>query len=231
MHRFFINHELDSELLTITNRDQLHQIRDVLNLQPTEQIIVVPSGGVELVCEIVSIDRKAVVLGVLEKRASQTESKRTITLYCSVLKRDHFELVVQKAVEVGVTKIVPLITERTVKLGTNRERILKIILEAAEQSGRTVLPTIDEPTPLKKVLQENVTNEVRFFFDFSDKQFSTTDIGQTKNVGLFIGPEGGWTEAEQILANENGCIVRSLGSTVLRGETAAIVASYIATQQ
>ncbi len=231
MHRFFVNHELDSELLTITNRDQLHQIRDVLNLQPSEQVIIVPGDGTEIVCEITSIDKKAVVLGALESRESKTESKRNITLYCSVLKRDHFELLVQKAVEVGVTKIVPLITERTVKLGTNRDRMLKIILEAAEQSGRVMLPTIDEPTPFKKVLQENVDNEIRFFFDFSDTQFFSTDIGKTKNVGLFIGPEGGWTEAEQLFAKEKGCITRSLGSTVLRGETAAITASYIAAQQ
>lgn len=231
MHRFFVNHELDTELLTLTNRDQLHQIRDVLNLQPSEQIIIVPSDGVELVCEIVSIDKKAVIVGVLEKRASKAEPKRAVTLYCAVLKRDHFELVVQKAVEVGVTRIVPLITERTVKLGTNRDRILKIILEAAEQSGRTVLPMIDEPTSFKKIVQENPNNETRFFFDFADKQFSATDIGKTKNVGLFIGPEGGWTEAEQVLASETGCVTRSLGSTVLRGETAAIVATYIATQQ
>lgn len=230
MHRFFVTGELNSELLTITNRDQVHQIRNVLNLQPAERIIVVPGDGTELLCKIITIGKKDISVGVLEKRESKAEPKRNVALYCAVLKRDNFELVVQKAVEVGVTKIIPLITERTVKLGMNRERILKIILEAAEQSGRIILPTIDEPTVFKKVLQENATNETRFFFDFADTQFSSKDIGQVKNVGLFIGPEGGWTEAEQLLAEEHGCMVRSLGSTVLRGETAAITASYIAAQ-
>jgi 16S rRNA (uracil1498-N3)-methyltransferase len=147
-------------------------------------------------------------------------------LYCAVLKKENFELVVQKATEIGVAKIVPVITERTVKLGINMERLHKIIVEACEQSGRGFLPEIVEPMKLEFALKGAESNDANLFFHFSKTKISASDkiSGQ---VGLFVGPEGGWSDEEVNLAKDHNCKIVSFGDNVFRAETAAIIASYL----
>ncbi len=229
MHRFFVTTTPVDGRFSITDRELVHQIKDVLDLKPAEQIIVVPGDGTELLSEIVSVGVKEISLKIIKKQPSKPASKRTVALYCALLKRDNFEWVVQKATEAGASEIVPVITDRTVKLGFNKARTEKIAKEASEQSHRGTVPVIREPVPFEKALDE-VKPEAAFFLDFAPKQLTPNDVAETGSVALLVGPEGGWSEAERERAKQAGLAIRSLGAPVLRGETAAVVATYIAAQ-
>ena len=145
-----------------------------------------------------------------------------------LLKRENFELICQKATEIGIETITPLLTNRTVKTGFNRERIEKIIREASEQSGRTTLPKLNEPTTLAEAIL-SVTAGCSVFFDLSGKELPEQEYA-SEITSCFIGPEGGFTEEETEIARKAGLVIGSLGTLTLRGETAAIVASYLITR-
>jgi 16S rRNA (uracil1498-N3)-methyltransferase len=151
---------------------------------------------------------------------------RRVTLYCSLLKKENFEFVVQKATEIGVEKIVPVISERTIKTNLNIPRLSLIALEAAEQSGHSFVPQINEPVAFKKALASATGDAVFFAPGGMDAGSALEKTGDF--LGVFIGPEGGWSEAELALAKERYLPVCNLGSSILRGETAAIIASYLA---
>ena len=143
-----------------------------------------------------------------------------------VLKKENFEWAVQKAVEVGVKEITPIITARTVKLGLNKDRLKKIIKEAAEQSGRGILPKLNEAIIFDEAIKSAKENDLNLFFNIGGKnvQHSMSNISK---IGIFIGPEGGWDEEEIKKAqSSNGFTIVGLGKTILRAETAAVIASY-----
>ena len=149
-------------------------------------------------------------------------------LFCALLKRENFELIAQKATEIGIETITPILTNRTVKTGFNRERLEKIIREASEQSGRTTLPKLNEPTTLAEAMI-SVTPGRSVFFDLSGKELTQEEY-TSEITSCFIGPEGGFTEEETETARKAGLIIGSLGKLTLRGETAAIVASFLITR-
>ncbi len=221
------------------DKEIFHQIKNVLRIVKGEKIVVCDGKGMEAECEVENFDKDRLNLKIIETRENINESKRNITLYLSILKKENFELAVQKAVEVGVKEITPIITERTVKLGLKTERLLKIIREATEQSDRTILPKLNEPLDFPKALSLALLNGQVFFFDSSgvihdsllrqeasggQAKFMTHNSGTSS---VFIGPEGGWTEKEITLAKNSGADIVSLGVTTLRAETAAIVSTYL----
>ncbi len=226
LHRFISNFELKQGSLVIKDEELIHQIWDVLKLRSPERIILCDGQGTEAEAEIV--DRSVVGLDVKVGMPSPntTEPRHAVTLYCAILKKENFELVCQKSVEAGVTEIIPIITERTVKLNLRTDRLGKIIREAAEQSGRGVLPRLSESMDLSGALTDSKRFKERCFFDPSGQELSIQGI-QTE-IALFVGPEGGWSTRELELAKESGCSLVSLGSRVLRGETAAVIATYLA---
>lgn len=183
--------------------------------------------GNEALVEVGDINKKRVSVLVVERYQNQNEPERKVILYCSLLKRENFDLVVQKATEIGVAEIQPLILKRTIKSNMKRERLERIIKEASEQSGRGVLPVLHDPISLKESIEQAKSNEVNLFFHLSAEKFSSDLIQNTSSVGLFIGPEGGWESSEVELAKESGLQIVSIGKLTLRGETAAIVASFL----
>ena len=199
----------------------------VLRLQIGERITLCDGKGHEAHGTIESIDKKAAVVHVDERGVSSTESPTRLTLYLALVKRDAFELAVQKITEVGVAEIVPLITERTIKSTLNLERLQEIVREAAEQSGRGYVPAVHEPRSFEGACKEAKESggEVRFFDTSS--HVATQRNGKATHHSIFIGPEGGWTPEEQLLAKQSGFAIVSLGPRILRAETAAIVASYL----
>ena len=118
----------------------------------------------EAVAKILLLAKDKAELEILETIKNKNESENHVNLYCSILKKENFELAVQKAVEVGVKEIIPIITARTVKLGLNHERLNKIIKEAAEQSGRGVLPKLDEAIIFDEALKLAKENDLNLFF-------------------------------------------------------------------
>ncbi len=226
-HRFITQFNLDKKKIIITEKELVHQIDKVLRLTPGEQIILGDEASNELLAEIVSVG-KSVECRVLEQRKNEVESERFVTLYCSILKKDNFDLVVQKATEVGVKRIVPLICERTIKKDVNLERLNKIAREAAEQSGRLFVPVISAPLKIKDAVIQAKENDLNIVFQMVNKEFENKLLKSKKKVGVFIGTEGGWTEREIVLMTENDFLALSLGKTTLRGETAAIIGTYLA---
>ncbi len=226
LHRFIGSFDLDKKSIQITDLDLIHQWRKVLRLSVGDNIILVNQDlKIEAKAKILNyyLDGAEVEIGELKKVTSEPNTH--LTLYCAVLKKENFEIVVQKATEVGVSEIVPIMTERTVKQGLRYDRLKKIAMEAAEQSGRAVAPAIREAIEFTQAIPDGGENY--FFHTVNDN--TPTFSPNSEKVGVFIGPEGGWTEAEVALALERGFHLCSLGPRVLRGETAAIVACYLAT--
>lgn len=227
LHRFILNLDLADDRLVISDFETTNQIRNVLRLEAGDRFVVCDGKGKEATAQVVSAD-KNVVAEVLDRREVASESAARAVLYCAVLKRENFELVAQKATECGVAAIVPVISTRTVKLGVKRDRLQKIAREASEQSGRGIVPEILEPMPLKQAIVHAAENGVNILFEPGAPLFQQPKNDKQK-TGLFIGPEGGWDDAEVEQLRAAGYHIAGLGPRVLRAETAAIVASFIAT--
>jgi 16S rRNA (uracil1498-N3)-methyltransferase len=223
IHRFITNVNLDDDAVILTG-DLFHQIKHVLKLKVNELVDLSDGRGRARRGTIVSISASSIDVHLQEVLESR-ESADRVVLYCAMLKRENFEFVVQKATEVGVSEIVPVHTERTVKLGIKMDRLQKIALEAAEQSGRSVVPTIHEPIKLADALSDAKRNDINVVFHMDGNAMPQAK----KSIGLFIGPEGGWTADELALVASAGTTIASLGPLTLRAETAAIIATYLAT--
>jgi 16S rRNA (uracil1498-N3)-methyltransferase len=227
LHRFIGKFDFGAKTLAVYDEDFINQWRNVLRLKTGDVLILCDGAGREAEATIVDMKKNVINLAITDINTPEREPGKSATLYCALLKRENFELVVQKATEIGISRVVPLLTERTVKTGFNRDRLEKIIREACEQSGRTSLPELSEPIKFNDAIK-NVTASETVIFDLSGaelKSFATFNL-----LNFFIGPEGGFSEGEVELAKEAGCTIASLGGLTLRGETAAIVVSYLAIQ-
>lgn len=223
LHRFIGEYNLNKDIIEIKDLDFIKQIKSVLRLEIGDFLILCDGKGIEAKVEIIEINKGEIITQVIE-RAEKEQNIKKVSLYLSILKKENFELAVEKAVEIGVSEIIPIITERTVKLNLNEDRLKKIIREASEQSGRTILPVLSRILKFEDAIQDGKKNEEKIFFDFTEKEnIKNTDA---KTISIFIGPEGGFTKEEQDFAKQNDYKIESLGSLTLRAETAAIVATY-----
>ncbi len=221
--------DLSGKELTITNRELVNQLKNVFRLKAGNIIFLADGKLKEAEAEIAKIFASQIELKILSVKENENESPVYGVLYASILKKQNFELVVQKAVEAGIKEITPIIAARTIKTGISQERLKTIIKEAAEQSERGILPKLNLPLNFKEALEIAKSNDANFIFD-QIGLLAAKDIKEKSGnkIGIFIGPEGGWTEEELNLAKENGCKIANLGKLVLRAETAAIVASFLA---
>ncbi|MBI3251690.1 MAG: RNA methyltransferase [Candidatus Andersenbacteria bacterium] len=124
----------------------------------------------------------------------------------------------------------PVVSERTIKKDVRLGRLQKIMKEAAEQSGRGIVPALHQIVPFENAVGDAKTYEAGFLFDASGPPFEADMAKEKHSVAIFIGPEGGWSEKELHLAEKSGLFIMSLGLLTLRAETAAIVAAYVATR-
>jgi len=231
VHRFILNIDLEAEI-TIDDQAVLHQWLAVLKFVPGELIELCDGRKQEAQYCLSTLDpKRASLKRVGEVQENSAESLAHVILYAAILKKEHFEWIAQKVTECGVAEIVPLLSERVVKKRVKGERLHDIVKEAAEQSGRGVVPTIHEPLSLKAAFAHAKMNQENYFFHVTHEvaRFSSVK-NQGARIGLFVGPEGGWTDAEAKLARVAGCEIVSLGPRVLRGETACILAMYLATK-
>lgn len=242
MPKFFIKTEnlKENEEIWITGSDVNH-IKNVLRKKIDDKINICNSDTQKnYECVIKNIEENKIVCKILDEVKSLAESNLNITIFQGLPKSDKMELIIQKATELGVKTIVPVITKRTViklkdKDKQNKvDRWRKIAEVAAKQSGRDIVPTI-----------ENIINIADIKFDEFDKIFVLyeneekisikDEIEQLKNdnkeelnIGIVIGPEGGFAESEieQLRLNQNVSVV-TLGKRILRTETVALVVSGI----
>jgi 16S rRNA (uracil1498-N3)-methyltransferase len=219
--------------------DEARHLRDVLRLQRGDQIYVFDGEGKEFHCTIADSGREFAQLNVLaEVQPAQPESPLDLTLAVALLKGEKFDLVVQKATELGVRRIMPIITERAdVRLrdaGDASKRVTRwqrIALEAAKQSGRARVPEVATPRTFQSLLESlsaDASLPASSNVMFSERggqrlaeAISRQDIAERPIVAL-VGSEGGWTDDEIARARQAGWEIVTLGGRTLRAETAAI---------
>lgn len=225
-HRFIGNFDFSQSKLVIADAEIVNQIKNVLRFKVGDKLIL--SGGKMHEAEVLikRIDKKGIEVEILTKSENRNDPQREVMLYCSILKKENFELVAQKAVEVGVKKIIPVICEHTVKLGFKKNRLEKIAKEAAEQSGRGGVSEIGEIMDFEHAVAEAAGIGDAILFEIGAPMFSGSDLSKN-SVSIFIGPEGGWSVKELEFAQRKGIKFYSLGKLTLRAETAAIVAAYL----
>lgn len=230
LHRFLGDFDFEEGVLEVEDAKQVRQIKKVLRLEVGSRLILANGKMKEALCVIEEVGRIGIRVRVEEVQDNKNETPYYCVLYCALLKKENFGLVVEKATEVGIKEIVPFVSRRTVKIGFNGVRLRKIAREAVEQSGRGQVPVIQSPFKLDEIFESSYRNSVNVFFDVMGKPMPLKDINPEKGsrVGLFIGPEGGWEEKEIDRARMKDFVITSLGSLTLRAETAAIITSYIA---
>lgn len=227
IHRFILPIQLHGGEVTITDEALINQWRNVLRLEAGDTVQLCDGNNTEALATIDEVQSKFIRLSVSNPTASTKEASRRVTLYCAIVKRENFELIAQKATECGIYAIVPVRTERTVKQNVSLERVQRIMHEASEQSGRGSVPSVLEPKKLNEALTHAKQNDLNICFDMNGQPFTSPPI---TSVGIFIGPEGGWSEKEIAAFAAHTVTIASLGARTLRAETAAIVACYLATR-
>lgn len=224
IHRFIDDFELSGEEIEVTG-EIAYQMAKVLKLEIGEQVDICDGKGNNASGKIRSLSKNSVMIDIDKTWKDKNENKKQVSLFCAVLKKENFELVVQKATECGVSKIIPIITTRTIKTGLNMERLQKIAKEACEQSGRSYLPEISEPVSFEEGLEMAKENDINIIFDASGELLG--GLNKKSSPSIWIGPEGGWTPEEIKRAEDNNFKKLSLGSRILRAETAAIVSTFV----
>jgi 16S rRNA (uracil1498-N3)-methyltransferase len=226
LHRFILPIDISHDGVVIQDRDCISQIRNVLRLEVHDLIVVCNGMHEEAICRIEKLSPSEMQCAVQERKTLSIPLQE-VTLYCALLKQDHFDLVAQKATEVGIHTLVPIQTAHTVKLKIKPLRIEKIMREAAEQSGRGSVPTLEKPSEVPHAIEHSTRNNQVFYCDIHAKSTAETLLQAQKRIGIFIGPEGGWSDDERTAFRKAGILAVSLGPAVLRAETAAIIASYL----
>ncbi len=225
-HRFYVLDELKPGKLIIQDLDLCHQMNKVLRFKPGQSLVLFNQEGFEAEAVIDYLSSDKIEVSLHDLRKPEHEPEADTFLYCAVLKKENFALVVQKATEIGIKNIVPLITERTVKQNINLDRLKSIAREASEQSGRTSLPVIHPIMDWPTALAHASSHEVNYFFHTGYFSAAKAQL-KAKTARIFIGPEGGWSESEVNDAKIKGLIFKSLSPLVLRAETAAILGAYM----
>ena len=170
----------------------------------------------------------------MKRQANSNEPELKITLYQALIKKDNFELTLQKCTEIGVSAFVPILAERSEKKGFNALRALKVLKEAAEQSGRGIVPALAEPLDYRLAVSRVAATDTStaIFHPDGEPIGSYSKSGKLLALNIFIGPEGGFSEAEIDFARDfmkkgRPLDIVSLGKLILRAETAGLVATGI----
>jgi len=224
MRRFYTPKENFQADKAILNQAETRHLRDVLRLREGAEIHVFDGEGREFLGAVEKISKSETLLEIIrEITPSALESGLDLTLAIALLKGEKFDLVVQKSVELGVNRIIPLNTKRAdVKLtgGEKKlERWRKIALEAAKQSGRAKLLQIEKPIDFKEFVEAESGTRI-LFAERNGASFS--EIKTAEQIIAVVGAEGGWEDSEIETAREKGFQIITLGGRILRAETAAI---------
>ena len=209
--------ELDNDRLHIVG-DEHHHLT-VARAENGEIVEVFNGQGDVWITEVVGASRKETVLRIIEKQHFE-RSGPEIILGLSLIKPSAFELALEKSVEVGVTRLIPVIAQRSNTPARRSDRWTRIVIEAAKQSKRRYLPVLDDPAKFEHVLGVPAVTKI-VFAERSSGPLKSAVAGSP--ALCLVGPEGGWTDAELEAARLKGFHLVGLGESILRSETAAIV--------
>ena len=234
MHRFFIKkQDIESDSVTIEG-NIARQISKVLRLVKGDYITVMDGTNWEYRIILDEINPRRILGTIMEKLKCYGEPKCPITLYQGVLKGHKFETVLQKGTELGITRFVPVICERTIPRGDGLssdhklDRYMTIVREASEQSHRGVIPTIGKTLPLDEALRISDGHRIILWEQETaigiNDQLNDKGLDSSQGISLFVGPEGGFTNREIRCSVNYGLIPVTLGKRILRAETASLAA-------
>ncbi|MFA6458840.1 MAG: RsmE family RNA methyltransferase [Candidatus Paceibacterota bacterium] len=225
LHRFYIPTPIGSDKnLRIESEDMIHQIRKVFRLGVGDKVIVFDGSGFDYICEILETEKSASLMSlqVSEIVKSRFMPERQVVLAAALVKKDNFEWIAEKATELGISRIIPVVAERSEKKFLNEDRLQKILIEASEQSGRGNIPTLEKMIDFSDAVSMSIESKIVFHTEGEKWQKETgKDSGP---VMIFIGPEGGWSDAELEMFQKYNIPTYCLGSQILRAETAVVAA-------
>lgn len=232
MPRFFTSPEnIRDEKITLFPDDIRHIIH-VLRMKAGEHLTVCDTKGFDYSCEIAGISDKDIALKIISKNKTTSEPEVNVILYQGLPKQEKMEFIIQKSVELGISKIVPVETERAIVKLRDKEdkkvaRWQKISEAAAKQSCRGIIPFIENPISFKDAVLSSLATDLSLIpYELEEKKGIKPYMEgfKGKSISIFIGPEGGFTEAEIKFASVNKIMPVTLGKRILRTETAGLVA-------
>ena len=214
-----------------------HRLTNVLRMHAGDEVILFDGSGEDVRVRLDGVSVRRVGAAVIERGPGPREPRVRLHLYQSITKGDRFEWLLEKATEIGVARVVPLVAARSVVKtpagGYRADRWRRIAVEAAEQCGRSAVPEIGAPQPFDDALRgapgilllpyEEAGDAAPSIHDVLNRRID--DVFALAEVSVFIGPEGGYEAAEIERANEAGAEIVTLGDRVLRSETAGLVAA------
>lgn len=220
LHRFFIGSGIELEHdFWLHDKRLINQWYKVLRFQAGQQVVLFDGLTHDRLYKITEItDREAHLQHVTD--FERKVPGREIHLFFSLLKKDKNDWILQKCTELGVSHFVPLLAERSEKTGFNVERAEKILIEAAEQCGRSDIPSVREPVLVQTALDE-FQGKMQLFICEQDAEGAELSLDQ---AGVLIGPEGGWSDREKQLFKDNSLPHLNLHDFTLRAETACVAA-------
>ncbi len=225
---FFANENISGTQHLITGEDAKH-IEKSLRMKKGEELTLVSPDLTEHKCEIKGFSPEGVTVKILESAPCLQEASIQVTLYQSLTKGDKMDMIVQKAVELGVHRIVPVVTSRCVSrpdeksLKKKTERWQKIATGAAQQSCRGIVPEVSDTQSFTQAVKESASNHLSIiFYEGGGEPLSALINKDIKSVAIFVGCEGGFDKSEVELAREAGIIPATLGKRILRAETAPL---------
>lgn len=233
MYHFFIEaKQIEGTDVRLTGKDVNH-IKNVLRMKIEEKVSLTDEDGVGYICSIKEFDKEQILLEILQKEDISHELPAQVTLYQGLPKGDKFETIIQKAVELGVYKVVPVMTKRSiVKLDSKKKdakvkRWNAIAESAAKQSKRSIIPKVGDVIDFKDAIKEAADYDVVCIpYEQAEGMLATKtfleNIKAGKRIAFYIGPEGGFEEEEINFALEHKITPVSLGKRVLRTETAGM---------
>ncbi len=220
--RLYFSKSLSNNLIDILDKSQSHYVNKVMRVKENELFSLFNSSG-EWEAKILNISKGIVEFNVT-KQLRQKENPKELWLAFSPIKSNYFNFMIQKATELGVTKFIPIIFDRTIVRKINKERLEKVIIEASEQSNRINVPDIEDPKSLDDFLYNNKVDLI--FTDLNSKN-TKIDLKKVtdKPTCVIIGPEGDFSEEERAkILKFSGVQPLKINENILRSETAVISA-------
>ncbi|SKC79644.1 16S rRNA (uracil(1498)-N(3))-methyltransferase [Maledivibacter halophilus] len=241
MNRFFVNKNNvfeEKNIIIIDSPEDLKHISKVLRLSEGDNIEICNKENIDYLAQISNIDKKQIECKIVRKYTSKTEAPIEIVLFQSIPKSNKMDLIIQKNVEIGVKKIIPIISDRCVVKIKDRtseekkvERWQKIAYEAAKQCKRGIIPTIGSMVEIQDLIKvfDDFDMIIIPYEEEKDNGIKKVVANRkgVKKVGIIIGPEGGFTKDEVENLVSSGAISVSLGPRILRTETAGLVTTSI----
>lgn len=230
MPRFFVTQPLTVGAETVLTGAAARHIAGALRMTPGEALTLCDGQGTDYACTLTAAERERVTLAVDAAAPNRAEPTLAVTLYMGLPKGDKLEWVIQKAVELGVTAVVPVMTARSIArvegkdAAKKQERWQRIADEAAGQSGRGICPRVELPLRWKEALPRLAEETTLLCYEGGGQPLGELVAPETRTVSLVIGPEGGFDPGEVAEVTAAGGRIATLGPRILRCETAPLAA-------